>query len=40
MFFFLWKRKRKLSVGNRIFVHYGIVSTVKTEGLFVIGCHI
>jgi len=31
--FFLWKRKRKLSVGNRIFVRYGILSVVKTVGV-------
>ena len=27
--FFLWKKKRKLSIGNRIFVHHRIVSAVK-----------
>jgi len=27
--FFLWKRKRKSSMGNAIILHYRIVSTVK-----------
>ena len=27
--FFLWKRKRKSSIGNRIFVHHRILSAVK-----------
>jgi hypothetical protein len=28
-YIFLWKRKRKQSIGNRIFVHHGILSAVK-----------
>jgi len=27
--FFLWKRNRKLSIGNRIYVRHRIVSAVK-----------
>jgi len=32
--FFIWKKKRKSSIGNRIFVHHRIVSAVK-RGEFV-----
>ena len=28
--FFLWKRKRKSSIGNRTFVHHRIVAAIKT----------
>ena len=27
--FFLWKRKRKSSIGKRIFLHHRIISAVK-----------
>ena len=29
LYLFLWKRKQKSSIGNRIFVHHGRVSPVK-----------
>jgi len=29
LYFFLWKRKQKSSIGKRIFVHHRIVSAVK-----------
>jgi hypothetical protein len=29
LYFFLWKRTQKSSTGNRIFVHYRIVTAVK-----------
>jgi hypothetical protein len=29
LYFFLWKRERKSSIGNMIFVHHRIVSAVK-----------
>ena len=31
LYFFLWKRKGKSSVWNRIFVHHRIVSALKRE---------
>jgi hypothetical protein len=30
LYFFLWKRKRKSSIGKRVFVNHRIVSAVKT----------
>ena len=29
LYFFLWKRKRRSSIGNKTFVHHRIVSAVK-----------
>ena len=34
LYFFLWKRKRKSSIGNRAFVHHRTVSAVKTVEFF------
>ena len=31
LYFFLWKRKRKSSIGNRIFVHHRIVAVKRVE---------
>ena len=33
--FFQWKRKRKSSIGNRIFVHHRIISSIKRAGFLI-----
>jgi hypothetical protein len=40
LYFFQLKRKRKSSIGKRIFVHYKRVTAIKRAICVAIGCHI
>jgi Na+-transporting NADH:ubiquinone oxidoreductase subunit NqrA len=40
LFSFLWKRKRKSSILNRVLVHHITVSTVTRVEFSMTGCHV